>query len=69
MMPIGISQWKEMGDKYHYWDYFNELDRTKVQELFNKQAEIHHKLLECDVEIYNLMMKYVKPKRNNKKTR
>lgn len=31
--PIGISQWKEIGKKYGYWDYFREKvieEATKV---------------------------------------
>lgn len=34
--PMGASQWRQHGQKYHYWDYF--IDKEVVTEL-NKMKE------------------------------
>lgn len=30
--PMGVSQWREYGKKYHYWQYFEEEVRKEVLE-------------------------------------
>lgn len=34
--PMGVSQWREYGNKYHYWQYFEEEVRKEVLEEYAK---------------------------------
>ena len=39
--PIGVSQWRTIGEKYGYWDYFveQEVEKWKTAIMYNVDAE------------------------------
>lgn len=39
--PMGISQWREYGEKYGYWDYFQNQNYNKTDREISKLLSEH----------------------------
>ncbi len=43
-IPTGVSQWREYGKKYGYWDYFKEQELSNiVKEMIGKEKDTKDK--------------------------
>ena len=50
---MGVSQWKLIGKRYGYWDYFEEEVRKKLIELLPKEKEFPDSKNGCGCGVCN----------------
>jgi len=66
-IPMGVSNWRNHGIKYHYTDFFNNKLIKKIEQA-KKECRLVNSTFKWDC-VYNEIIEIIKNETNNKKTK